>query len=182
MHEEVRRRLGLAVVCCLAFGGCGDGKPESKRVIPPGDHIVTSGEGLSHIALKAYGDINLWPALLNANPDVAKRPGLGLIEGETIVVPERAKLDESPPKATYPKELPADYVVLPGDSLHLIAKGCYGDQELWVQIYEANRQKLSERVKEDTRRLTPGQLLHIPARRSGEQGVRHGESTTGSTE
>lgn len=172
-HNRWLKLVAVAAVW-LAVGGCG-AKPESKKQIQPGDHIVTSGEGLSHIALKAYGDVNLWPSLLNANPEVAKRPGLELIEGETIVVPERAKLDESSPKAVYPKELPADYVVLPGDSLHLIAKGCYGDQELWMQIYEANRQILSQRVKEDTRRLIPGQVLHIPARESREQGAGSGE-------
>jgi nucleoid-associated protein YgaU len=165
----------IVAIIVMAAGGCGSGQPTSKKVILPGTHVVTSGEGLSHIALKAYGDFNLWPALLHANPDVAKRPGLELIEGETIVVPERAQLKESPFKGEYPRVLPADYVVLPGDSLHLIAKGCYGDQELWLQIYEANRKKLSERVKEDTRRLTPGQVLRIPARERREPEAGSGE-------
>jgi nucleoid-associated protein YgaU len=167
--------VSMVAIIVMAAGGCGSGQPTSKKVILPGTHVVTSGEGLSHIALKAYGDFNLWPALLHANPDVAKRPGLELIEGETIVVPERGQLKKSPFKGEYPRALPADYVVLPGDSLHLIAKGCYGDQELWLQIYEANRAKLSERVKEDTRRLTPGQVLHIPAKTSQEQGAGSGE-------
>lgn len=53
---------------------------------------------------------------------------------------------------------------MPGDSLHFIAQGCYGDRELWPVIYEVNRHKLSEAVKEDTRRIFAGEVLHIPAR------------------
>jgi nucleoid-associated protein YgaU len=170
-----RRVTAVLFVALVAASGCGEGPPARKQVILPGKHVVTSGEGLSHIALKAYGDFNLWPALLHANPEVAKRPGLELIEGEEIVVPARAELKDVPFKGTYPRELPADYVVLPGDSLHLIAKGSYGDEELWKQIYDANREKLSERVKEDTRRLTPGQVLRIPERKSGGQGAGSGE-------
>ena len=64
----------------------------------------------------------------------------------------------------FPKSLPADYIVMPSDSLHFIAKGCYGDRELWPLIYEANRDTLSERVKRDTRKLVAGQVLRIPAR------------------
>lgn len=60
---------------------------------------------------------------------------------------------------------------MPGDSLCFIAKGCYGDRELWTLIYEANRNVLSESAKENTRRLIAGQVLHIPARDSKEQGA-----------
>jgi len=171
MHEAVKRPFGIVLAACLAAGGCGTSKPDNTGPIQPGEHIVVSGEGLSHVALRAYGDMNLWPSLLNANPELTKRPGFGLREGETIVIPERAQLDTSLPKAVFPKELPADYIVMPGDSLHFIAQGCYGDRKLWSLIYDANRHILSERVKEDTRRLIPGQVLRIPARESREQGA-----------
>ncbi len=76
------------------------------------------------------------------------------------------------PKSVFPKTLPADYIVMPGDSLPFIAKGCYGDKNDWMRIYEANRSTLSSRVKEDPRMLVAGQVLHIPAK---EQGAGSGE-------
>lgn len=68
------------------------------------------------------------------------------------------------PKSVFPETLPADYIVMPGDSLHFIAQNCYGDRADWLRIYEANRNTLSERVKLDTRQLIAGQVLHIPAK------------------
>lgn len=150
-----------AMVC-----GCGPDKPAKKGPIPPGEYVILEGDDLSHIALRAYGDMNLWYTLLNANPEIAKRPRFKLKVDETITIPPREKLNKSLPKSVFPKQLPADYVVMPGDSLHFIAQGCYGDRELWTLIYEANRNRLSERVKEDTRRLIAGQVLHIPAKES----------------
>jgi nucleoid-associated protein YgaU len=116
--------------------------------------------------------MELWYGLLNANPELCKRPGFDLIASETIKVPARKDLNMKLPKSVFPIQLPADYIVMLGDSLHFIAKGCYGDRELWPLIYEANRNVLSERVKEDTRRLIAGQVLHIPATPSREQGAR----------
>jgi hypothetical protein len=126
-------------------------------------------------------------------PVVRRRPRFRLETGETLLIPEYGKVDRRLPKSVFPKSLPADYIVMPGDSLHFIAKGCYGDRELWPLIYEANRDTLSERVKRDTRKLVAGQVLHIPARpaaapaarllqppqagRSGHPGLRAGPAT-----
>lgn len=49
------------------------------------------------------------------------------------------------------------YTVVSGDSLSKIAKHVYGDSNHWMQIFEANRDKLS-----DPDRIFPGQVLHIP--------------------
>jgi nucleoid-associated protein YgaU len=159
----------------LVTSGCGKAKPDNTGPIMPGPYVVQNeSDDLSRIALRAYGDMDLWYTLLNANPHLAKRPGFDLELGETIQVPERANLDKSLPKSIFPKQLPADYIVMPGDSLHFIAQNCYGDRELWPRIYEANRHVLSERVKEDTRRLIAGQVLHIPARDSQPTAARPG--------
>ncbi len=173
MNCPHHRQLKLVAVAAawLAASGCGT-KPDNTGPIQPGEYIVVDeSDDLSHLALRAYGDMDLWYTLLNANPQLGKRPGFDLVVGETIVIPERAKLGKSLPKSVFPKTLPADYIVMPGDSLHFIAQGCYGDRELWMLIYDANRHVLSERVKEDTRRLIAGQVLRIPARESKEQGA-----------
>ena len=102
--------------------------------------------------------------MLNANPELCKRPDFDLVVGETINIPPLDELDTSLPKSIFPETLPADYIVMPGDSLHFIADNCYGSRDEWKRIYEANRHILSEKVKEDTRRLIAGQVLHIPAK------------------
>ena len=168
--------MGLIVAAAfLVACGCTSETSNGKGPIPPGEYVVLEGDDLSHIALRAYGDMNLWQSLLNANPELSKRPRFSLNVGETLTIPAKDKLDRSLPKSVFPKQLPADYVIMPGDSLPFIAKGCYGDRELWMQIYEANRDRLSEQVKENPRLLIAGEVLHIPAKLSTEQG-------TGSTE
>ena len=154
----------LLVAISIGLIGCGASQPAVKGLISPGPYTVVDKEdNLSNLALRAYGDMELWYGLLNANPALGKRPGFDLKVGETLVIPERDKLDMSLPKSVFPETLPADYIVMPGDSLHFIAKNCYGDREEWERIYEANRNVLSERVKLDTRQLIAGQVLHIPA-------------------
>jgi nucleoid-associated protein YgaU len=164
----IRRGPALVAIALAAVPlvvACGRSTPPVKGPIQPGNYTVLAGDDLSHISLRAYGDMNCWQSLLNANPQVASRPGFRLETSETLLIPEYAKLDRRLPKSVFPRSLPADYIVMPGDSLHFIAKGCYGDRELWPLIYEANRDTLSERVKRDTRKLVAGQVLHIPARR-----------------
>ncbi|MEX2167718.1 MAG: LysM peptidoglycan-binding domain-containing protein [Pirellulales bacterium] len=167
MNIRTYNRLNaLALAACLATIGCTGGPSEEEKnaLIPPGEYTVLEGDGLSHLAVRAYGDMDLWYALLNANPQLGTRPGFELIPGETITIPAKADADMSLPKSIFPKQLPADYIVMPGDSLHFIAQGCYGDRELWEKIYNANREVLSEKVKEDTRQLIAGQVLKIPAK------------------
>lgn len=168
-----QRWLGIVTIfaACVEAVGCGPKTTAVKGLIPPGEYVVLENDDLSSIALRAYGDMNLWYALLNANPELAKRPKFKLEVDETITIPPRNKLNKALPKSVFPKQLPADYIVMPGDSLHFIAQNCYGDRELWQLIYDANRDQLSERVKEDTRRLIAGQVLHIPAKPSAAQRV-----------
>lgn len=49
------------------------------------------------------------------------------------------------------------YTVEPGDNLHWIAAKTYGDARLWVQIYEANSDKIM-----NPNVLEVGQVLVIP--------------------
>jgi nucleoid-associated protein YgaU len=152
--------LALALAASV---GCSDKEPAKNHPILPGEYVVVEGDDLTHVSLRAYGDGELWSALLNANGYLAKRPRFDLHPGDVLVIPEKDKLDTSLPKSVFPESLPADYIIMPGDSLHFIAGKVYGDRELWSLIYEANRNVLSERVKQDTRRLIAGKVLHLPA-------------------
>jgi nucleoid-associated protein YgaU len=163
------RQHMMLVVAIVALVGCAD-KPVVKGPIAPGPYVaVDEADDLSSIAVRAYGDMKFWYGLLNANPELAKRPGFKLIVGETIQVPARADVNMKYPKSVFPRQLPDDYIVMPGDSLRSIAKGCYGDRELWMRIYEANRSTLSSKVKENPNLLIAGQVLRIPAKKNKEQ-------------
>lgn len=153
------------IAILLLIMGCAEERDHSSKlqIIPPGKYIAEEDDHLSNIALRAYGDLELWYCLLNANPKLTTRPGFDLEPGEVITVPPKDELDHSLPKSIFPEALPADYIIMPGDSLTFIAKGCYGDPELWTRIYDANRNILSERVKEDPRQLIAGEVLRIPA-------------------
>jgi nucleoid-associated protein YgaU len=56
-----------------------------------------------------------------------------------------------------PAEEPQVYVVQPGDSLSKIAKAVYGDANRWKEIFEANKEQLT-----DPNLIRPGQELRIP--------------------
>jgi nucleoid-associated protein YgaU len=169
-HAFGRFRAADLAAVYLSVIGCGTNQPAVKGPIPPGPYVVLDAEdNLSNISLRAYGDMKFWYSLLNANPQLAKRPGFDLMPGETINVPAREKIDMRLPKSVFPKQLPAEYIVMPGDSLHFIAQNVYGDRELWPLIYEANRSVLSERVKQDTRQLIAGQVLWLPSKDQAEK-------------
>jgi nucleoid-associated protein YgaU len=153
----------IACLCVvLTVLGCSRSDTAKSLRIEPGEYVVQAGDDLTSIAIRAYGDGSVWYGLLNANPYLSNREGFSLGLGEAIQIPEKDKLDTSLPKSIFPIELPADYIVMPGDSLHFIAQGCYNSRDKWMLIYEANRDILSERVKRDTRQLVAGQLLRIP--------------------
>jgi nucleoid-associated protein YgaU len=52
-----------------------------------------------------------------------------------------------------------DYTVVAGDSLSKIAKHFYGNANVWKQIFDANRDQLS-----DPDKIRIGQVLKIPAK------------------
>jgi nucleoid-associated protein YgaU len=159
LSRGVTSMAALAGCILICAAGCAS---QSSQPLPDGEYSVVEGDSLSSLAKRKYGDIDLWFVLLNANPDLRFRPGFDLVPGETIILPREDELDASMPKSVFPKTLPAEYVVLPGDSLHFIALRCYGDRNKWRVIYEANKDTLSQAVLADTRRLIAGQVLKIP--------------------
>ncbi len=71
--------------------------------------------------------------------------------------------DDKTPPAASATNTPANnpytqtYVVVSGDTLSKIAQKYYGDPALYTQIFQANRDVLS-----DPNKISPGQKLRIP--------------------
>ena len=57
---------------------------------------------------------------------------------------------------------PSTYTVQPGDTLSNIAKHLLGDANAYQQIFEMNRDQLS-----DPNKIKPGQVLKVPAHANG---------------
>jgi nucleoid-associated protein YgaU len=49
-------------------------------------HVVVSGDSLSKIAEREYGDANLWPRIFEANRDLVKNPDL-IYPGQKLTIP-----------------------------------------------------------------------------------------------
>jgi nucleoid-associated protein YgaU len=116
-------------------------------------YVVRSGDTLSTIALRYYGNGNLWPLVYEANrrtiggnPDVI-RPQ------QQLTIPQRTSGQPQP----QPQPGKRTYTVKRGDSLREIAQQFYGNELRWQEIYRANRQLIP-----DPDRLRIGIQLAIP--------------------
>jgi nucleoid-associated protein YgaU len=143
-------------------------------------HVVAAGETFSTISMIAYGNPNLYAAIMRANPGVDPvklRPGM-----KVIVPPasEAKPADAAAPATVRPvsigtpvsgdaaqnavsrTEAPIDpqtqYRVQTGDSLYSIAKKLYGRGDRSVKLYEANKQTIGE----DMNALKLGTVLTLP--------------------
>jgi nucleoid-associated protein YgaU len=95
-----------------------------------GRYTVVDGDWLSKIASmrKVYHDGSKWPWIYEANNDKISDPNL-IYPGWVLLIPT---LD--------------NYTVIPGDCLWLIASylSIYSDAKRWPDIYEANKDKISD--------------------------------------
>ncbi len=124
------------------------GKPLPAKVTR---HTVEPGDSLWSIAEQYYDDGLLWKKLAEANPDTADTP---LKIGQIIVVPPKEQVTAAPAKRPTERDGQRDsrqptgrshtYVVEHGDSLILIARNILGDDDRWREIYELNRDKISD--------------------------------------
>ncbi|MGB0257810.1 MAG: LysM peptidoglycan-binding domain-containing protein, partial [Coraliomargarita sp.] len=62
-----------------------------------------------------------------------------------------------PPASPAPESVPRSYTVQSGDSLSTISRKFYGTPSRWIDIYQANRDRLSSENA-----LRVGQELRIP--------------------
>ena len=108
-----------------------------------GRYTVVEGDWLSKIASmrKVYHDGAKWPWIYEANQDKISNPNL-IYPGWVLLIPT---LDQ--------------YTVIPGDCLWLIASylSIYSDAKRWPEIYEANKDKIS-----DPDLIYPNQEFVIP--------------------
>lgn len=135
--------------------------PPPAAIAGPANHVyeVQPGESLSTICHRVYGEVSLTDALAAHNgisdPDM-------LWAGKRLTLPPVDVLTASPgdtnPAGDDPAETPNTYRVREGDSLSAIARRFLGSPDRWRQLYELNRQIISN---PDTVRA--GTVLKIPA-------------------
>lgn len=104
---------------------------EKNAQAKPGEYKVVSGDSLSKIADKYYGDMMMWPVIAQAN----KISNPNIIEVDTTLkVPtkdEAVKIKETMSATSYKVES--------GDTLFTIAEKMYGDGSRWTLIDRANK-------------------------------------------
>ena len=115
-------------------------------------YTVASGDTLSKIAMKYYGNASMWRKIYEDNKDVIANPNR-IRAGLRIKIYLTRAVQEG-------KELAADgrtYTVRKGDNLWKIAVQVYGSGWKWRRIYEANRKQIP-----DSLILHAGQVIIIP--------------------
>lgn len=66
-----------------------------SRPVPGKTYIVEDGDSLSSIASVAYGDLNQWDIIYDANQKTLKSDDPNLIfPGEELIIPERVELKQ----------------------------------------------------------------------------------------
>lgn len=131
--------LGGAVLGVAGYAAASKGKPSGTSPEEPFFlYTMQSGDTLSALALKFFGDGEKWPALLDGTP------------------PEDFRVETLPPGTLL--RVPCLWTkVEKGESLAAVAKRTLGDAGRWRRIYEANRKALP-----DPNKLAVGQRLAVP--------------------
>lgn len=156
--------------------GAAPGSGVSPSAGKPISHRIEKNDTLVSLAEKYYGDRDQWRRIEKANKGLNARK---LYVGRTIVIPpkEDAPANASrtepgapasggtgatPPPAgtrTGRPEARGTYTVGENDTLVKIARSQLGDGERWRDIYELNRDKLS-----NPNRVIKGMVLKMPAK------------------
>jgi nucleoid-associated protein YgaU len=121
-------------------------------------HIVQTGDSLTSLALRFYGNGALWPTIYNANlATIGPDPNLITI-GSQLVIPNVATAAQAAPVVQV-AQVQRTYTVVPGDVLNVIAFKVYGNHALWPAIYTANRALIGP----NPNIIKEGMVLTIPA-------------------
>ncbi|MEQ9455535.1 MAG: LysM peptidoglycan-binding domain-containing protein [Phycisphaeraceae bacterium] len=130
-----------------------DGQRPAGRV-----HTVMSGDNLSAIAERYYGDRNAWRKIAVANRDSVGDNGL-ITPGMRLSIPDVESASVTPVgvSSARPQNRGATATVQSGDSLAKLAARHLGDSGRWDEIYELNRDVLSS-----PDRVLPGMELKLP--------------------
>lgn len=129
------------------FGLTPGSTPPSQGGQGPGQYTVRSGDTLSGIAQRAYGNGALWYAIYDANRNIVNNPHL-IYPGQVLNVPSVSGGVATPSTPTTPTtpttpggqqgQGQGRYTVRAGDSLWTIAQTYYGNPGRWIDIYNAN--------------------------------------------
>lgn len=132
------------------------GQEPSPPEPPPAEYTIQAGDRLAAIAEKKYGNPDLWPVIVKANPGL--RPETLRI-GQKIKLPARAipEPTATPLKTEGPPTTSKTYTIMPGDTLSSISKKIYGTTRYTEQIYKTNTQTLK-----DKHLLTVGTPITLP--------------------
>ena len=119
--------------------------PKPTAPAPVQRYVVQSGDTLSAIALKLYGNASLWPQIyaanrgvIGGNPDLIFPQQRYTVPGRTVSGNVTAPRPYLPVKAVTPAPKGQPYTVKKGDSMRGIARGYYHDEMRWREIYKAN--------------------------------------------
>jgi nucleoid-associated protein YgaU len=120
-------------------------------------HTVRPGENLSSIANDYYGDPNLFAAIRDANPGLDPRR---MRVGQTLRIPPMDDaVEERATPAPAATGTPGEtHTVKPGETLTKIAADRLGRSNLWMDLYELNRDVIGS----DPEALKVGMVLRLP--------------------
>lgn len=108
-----------------------------QQVQPQRTYVVQPGDTLSDIALRMYGNANLWTLIYEANRNViGSNPNL-IYPRQQFTIPGVASQPQTP-QTPQTGRGSGTYVVQAGDTLEGIALRIYGKAGLWEAIYRAN--------------------------------------------
>jgi len=131
---------------------------QSGTIATCATYTVQSGDSLSLIAMKAYGDATKWQWIYDYNKKViGNNPDL-IQPGQDLFIPH------SDPITQY-----ENYTVQTGDTLQSIAERAYCDAKFWDGIWLANQRVIG--LNPDN--VQPGQVLFIPYRPGTVSGDMH---------
>ncbi len=109
-------------------------------------YTVQPGDTLSGIAEEQLGDATRWPEIFALNRGTIRDPDQ-ISPGQVLTLP-----GDTPGQPG-----PRIYTVQPGDTLSGIAERELGDANRWPEIFERNRDVIS-----DPDQIFPGQALVLP--------------------
>ena len=144
----------------------------ASSAAPSGEttHTVASGETMSKIAKKYFGNENAWRTIAKANPTVdptSMKVGMKLRIPASDSATKAAKPAGSNPSTTPSAATTATaggsdntHVVASGETLASIARKYYGNTKYWERIYSENKGLIGS----DPAALKIGQKLKIPAK------------------
>lgn len=128
----------------------------------PTTYEVKPGDNLWMIAEKYYGDGFRWVDLAQNNNlsasgaiEIGQVLNIPVLESKLVPSPTAEVTDNTENKTE--KDVSASHVVTKGDCLWNIAVKAYGNGYRWVDIYQANRDVIS-----NPDLIYPGQVLRLP--------------------